>query len=344
MCKRIILLRRYPEDSTGKTGLGVYSDNIAEGLIDRALPFEEIFFRMDLKDGFFRALRDGLIRPFLEVLKSRDRDAVYHATDELCCAFFPFIPGRKVVTVHHVVRRTDGPQGMYYRFWSALTGMGISYADAVIAVSPQTRREIVGRFPAARDKVLALYSPIRKTYRDQGLERGRVLGCIGELIPRKNTSSAIRAFGILSSMTGMGDLILRICGKGPEEDELRTLAEDLGLAGRVEFVSGLTEEEVLDYYNTVSVLLNPSLHEGFGFVTLEAQRCGTPVVYFSGADIPEEVTRFAVASEDERDMAEKAFRVLTDDDYREHVTVAAREYSEDFGKDFIEGVTDTYGL
>jgi glycosyltransferase involved in cell wall biosynthesis len=60
------------------------------------------------------------------------------------------------------------------------------------------------------------------------------------------------------------------------------------------------------------LVFNTSLLEGTGLVTLEAQRCGTPVLHLNRAHIPEPVTRLSVGCEDPSDMAEKAYALISD--------------------------------
>ena len=55
----------------------------------------------------------------------------------------------------------------------------------------------------------------------------------------------------------------------------------------IEIRGRATEDELLELYRTASVLVYPSLYEGFGLPLLEAMACGTPVVASRTASIPE---------------------------------------------------------
>ncbi len=61
----------------------------------------------------------------------------------------------------------------------------------------------------------------------------------------------------------------------------------LGLAGRVEFKSDLTREELADEFNRAHIAITPSLYEGFGLPAAEAMSCGTPVIVTDGGALPE---------------------------------------------------------
>jgi glycosyltransferase involved in cell wall biosynthesis len=55
-----------------------------------------------------------------------------------------------------------------------------------------------------------------------------------------------------------------------------------------------TKELLLQIYNAADALIAPSLYEGFGFTTIEAMACGTPVITSNVSSIPEVVGDAAV--------------------------------------------------
>ncbi|MFA6679343.1 MAG: glycosyltransferase [Candidatus Methanomethylophilaceae archaeon] len=337
----VTLLRRHSEESRRKTGLGVYADNLENILDTASISYDVIEFKMDVKDGVGAFFFRGVFRPFLNVLKHR-KDCIYHITDELCGMFTPFIHGKKVLTVHHVVKR--GESSVLYRcYWRFTTKIAVANSDIVIAVSPQTRKELISELKAPENKVVTFYSCIRDVYISKNLEREKIVGGIGELIPRKNFTKLIRAFALFSAMRDTQDYRLQICGKGEQYGELMDLVEKLGLKDKVTIVSDLTVDQVVEFYNKIMVLANPSLHEGLGLVTLEAQKCNTPVVCIRGADIPEDVTRYAIfADEDDQDFADKIHKVVVNQKYRNHMIEKGKEYADNFGKDFSENILKLY--
>jgi glycosyltransferase involved in cell wall biosynthesis len=63
----------------------------------------------------------------------------------------------------------------------------------------------------------------------------------------------------------------------------------LGLGDAVTFVSGVTEDRLVEIYNEAAVVAVPSLYEGFSLPAIEAQACGRPVVATTGGALPEVV-------------------------------------------------------
>ena len=97
---------------------------------------------------------------------------------------------------------------------------------------------------------------------------------------------------------------------------MHDLADELGVAGNVQFVPPQPHTELADYYRAADVCIVPSRAESFGLVALEAAACGTPVVAASVGGLRSLVddgeTGFLV---DDRDPAEYAAPVakLLDD-------------------------------
>ena len=60
------------------------------------------------------------------------------------------------------------------------------------------------------------------------------------------------------------------------------LVKRLGLVDRIQFVSGITTEQMVQYYAEASIAVVPSVYEGFGLPAGEAMACGVPVVSTDG--------------------------------------------------------------
>ena len=334
------LLRR-PRRSSAITGVGIYTADLMKTLDNGSVEYKEIEMQMDLNGGIVGALTNGLIRPFFQILAARKDVRIFHSTDDFCCFFFPLMRNnKKVLTFHHVVSGNDGDSKPLFA-WRLISWIGIRWADAIIAISDQTCNEIVNKYGIDRNRILVVRNRLSDEYVTLGVEKKKYIGCVSTLIQRKNVDSLLRVFKEFADTYGMEEYTLKICGKGPEEAALRKLTHALGLEDRVEFLSNLTSEEVILFYNEASMIANPSLHEGFGRTTLEAQLCSAPVVYFRKAEIPEEVIRFAVPAEDESDFARKMYELLTDEELYNKVTEEGLEYARTFQGDMVE-VLDLY--
>ena len=109
--------------------------------------------------------------------------------------------------------------------------------------------------------------------RELGLpESAFIVLSVGELNDNKNQSVIIRA---ISSMS-VPDMHYVMCGKGRNEQQLRRLAEKLGIEDRVHFLG--YRRDVVDICSQADVYAMPSFREGLPVSSLEAMFCGLPLV------------------------------------------------------------------
>lgn len=80
---------------------------------------------------------------------------------------------------------------------------------------------------------------------------------------------------------------MRLVMVGNLNRPLLAQVERLGLEDIVHVLRRVAREDMAALYTTASVLLFPSLYEGFGLPVLEAQMCGTPVVCSNKGSLPE---------------------------------------------------------
>ena len=106
---------------------------------------------------------------------------------------------------------------------------------------------------------------------------------VGNLIPLKGHDLVIRSLAELPSAE------LTIVGHGPEEQRLKSLAQEMGLGERVKFVSGVPHQQMPALYQAADVLVLASEREGWPSVLLESMACGTPVVASNVWGMPEVV-------------------------------------------------------
>lgn len=85
------------------------------------------------------------------------------------------------------------------------------------------------------------------------------------------------------------DWILRIVGDGEERESLQTLANNLSISDRIEFLGKV--DNVDEYYKTSSFLCLSSRNEGLPMVMLEAQAFGLPIVAFDCDTGPAEIIK-----------------------------------------------------
>ena len=138
---------------------------------------------------------------------------------------------------------------------------------------------------------------------------------IGRLLHWKGFHLGLRAFALAK----LDQAEYWIVGAGAEQEQLQTLAEDLGIASCVKFWGNTPRDETLRKLGQCHVLVHPSLHESGGLVCLEAMVAGRPVVCLNlggpGIQVTEETGyRVPAHNPDQtvRDLAEAMTRLAVD--------------------------------
>jgi len=159
--------------------------------------------------------------------------------------------------------------------------------DMVIAVSESTKKDIISILGIPENKIKVIYEAGQGKVKRVTLEKvekvknkfkikGDYLLSVSTLEPRKNLQRIIEAHKILNNK----NLTLVLVGKIGWGESLK-LGRNTILTG---FVSN---EELSAFYSGASVLLYPSLYEGFGQNILEGMVCGCPVVTSNISSMPE---------------------------------------------------------
>lgn len=105
--------------------------------------------------------------------------------------------------------------------------------------------------------------------------------------PLKGLRYLLRAYaGLLQQYP---ELELLVVSKPKPGGKTEKLVRRLGLTERVRFVSGISTEQMVQYYAEAAIAVVPSVYEGFGLPAGEAMACGVPVVSSDGGALPEVV-------------------------------------------------------
>jgi glycosyltransferase involved in cell wall biosynthesis len=116
---------------------------------------------------------------------------------------------------------------------------------------------------------------------------------VGGFGPHKNLPALVHAFARVANDPAMADVRLVIAGEYSKEifhsefATVKSLTESLGVAGRVIFTGYIPDEELVVLLNMATVLVLPSLMEGFGLPAVEAAACGCPVIATRESPLPE---------------------------------------------------------
>jgi glycosyltransferase involved in cell wall biosynthesis len=196
-----------------------------------------------------------------------------------------------VVTVHDLIfeRFPELYPPLDRRIYAAKARSAVRRAALVIAVSEQTRRDLVEIYGADPARIRVVYQTCHEAFRapvpDERLRDvaaryalpERFLLAVGTIERRKNLLLALRA---LEKLPGV--LLVAVGRPTPYAEELIAFARAHGLADRVRLLSGVSTPDLAAMYRLATAALYPSLFEGFGIPIVEALFSGTPVVTTRG--------------------------------------------------------------
>jgi glycosyltransferase involved in cell wall biosynthesis len=192
-----------------------------------------------------------------------------------------------VLTIHDLSFERDpklmGPRDRF--FFRTMVPRSVRRADRVIAVSDQTKRDLVQTYGVDAHKISVIPNGVDEAFSPDGPagDGTPYVLFVGALQPRKDPVAAIEALSLADS-----DLRLVLVGpdKGAAAEARRAVAR-LGLNGRVDFAGHVEKTTLAALYRGAEALVFPSRYEGFGLPVLEAMASGTPVVASSAGAIPE---------------------------------------------------------
>lgn len=103
-----------------------------------------------------------------------------------------------------------------------------------------------------------------------------VLVYAGNLLPRRDVATAIRALAKLRSKNS--NAILLVAGDGPELPTLKQVAKEENISSSVNFLGALNWKELQTVYWAGDIFVFPTHYEIFGMVLIEALACGLKIV------------------------------------------------------------------
>ena len=191
--------------------------------------------------------------------------------------------------------------GNAYHLSAWMERTAIERADAVIAVSRETREDVLRLFGVRPERVHVIHNGIdpeeyRRTEAHGALDRYGIdrakpfVLFVGRITRQKGIMHLVNAIPRLDP-----GLQVVLCAGAPDTPEIgREMAEGVAAVaanrpGVVWIREMLARPDVIQLYSHAAVFCCPSVYEPFGIINLEAMACGTAVVASAVGGIPEVV-------------------------------------------------------
>jgi glycosyltransferase involved in cell wall biosynthesis len=242
-----------------------------------------------------------------------------------------------VVTVYDMIPSLF-PQDYFhgeYRYLLESRYRMVQQADAVMAISHTTKRDIRQTLDVDKSKIFVVPGQVSERFRPHPIGRQEARELLPELLdiepdfilsignvdPRKNLRTLIRAYASLPARLRTSHQLVLTCSQADREQlaSLRIVADELGIGDRVVLTSFVDSDTMVLLYQSCHTMVYPSLYEGLGLPVIEAMRCGACTLV-SDVDPLREVVRDPAARFDPTDVGDIAFklcRVLDDPAFAE---------------------------
>jgi glycosyltransferase involved in cell wall biosynthesis len=328
---RVRILMDYRPALRQRTGVGEYVHGLATALAQRLSPDDSLrLFSSSWKDRLPATAVPGTRQSDLRI-PVQLLNLAWHRLEwppvqwlageaDIVHSMHPLmIPGRgaRFITIHdlYFLDQPEHTKGEIRRDYPGLTAGHASRADGIIVNSEYTGRQVSERLGVDKGKI-TVCSPGNPGWprRAEPAARGPIL-FVGTLEPRKNLHRLTEAYALLlDRRPDLPDLVLAGALDAHARDLFTGPVSLAGAIDRIRLTGYVSDDERLRLYREASMLVLPSLDEGFGIPALEAMTIGLPVVASNRGALPEVVGSAGVLVEpdDAEALAAAIERVLDD--------------------------------
>ena len=202
---------------------------------------------------------------------------------------------KKVVTIHDLIFLRF-PQ--YYSFFDRKIHYwkfkkAAEQADLIIAISEQTKRDIIQFLKVPKEKIRVIYQGCHNAFKDNQSEEflvsikekynlpERFILNVGTIEERKNLLNIVKA------INGTEIPLIVIGKKTKYFNKIKKFVKKNKLESQVHFLENVSMEELAAIYKLADIFVYPSLFEGFGIPLIEALFSKTPVITSNVSCLPE---------------------------------------------------------
>ena len=249
---------------------------------------------------------------------------------------------KTVITVHDLIfKRYPKWYNTFDRMiYDKKVGYGLKNADKVIAISKQTKNDIIEFYGTDERKIEVVYQTCNEIFKHKADSvttqkvkakynlPEKYLLYVGTIEPRKNALNIVKAIDKLKI-----DIPLIIIGREtPYADKIRNFISKNKLDKQVKMLNNVLTHELPVFYQDAEIFIYPSTFEGFGIPIIEALYSGTPVITTKGGVFPEAGGEHSVYINPENieELGNAIKELLDDENKREKMIKSGLEYVKNF--------------
>ena len=349
---------------TNFTGLGNYSRSLV-GQYHHAFPEDELFlFTPDIKDeqrtkpfidnSAFQILQPKGFQPLwrsLDIVKdiSQSGIQVYHGLSHELPIGLSKLDIKKVVTIHDLIFKYYPNDNSWFdrRIYDWKWNHACRVADTVIAISEQTKNDLVHYYNVRPEKIKIIYQSADPVFSrqvsDEMVKSVKLKYAlpetynlyVGSLISRKNLLSVVKAMALMNK-SARSPLV--IIGNGKKYKQ-KIIAE--AKQGQIDhlliWLGSPTFEDFPAIYKGAQMMIYPSLYEGFGLPVIEAMHVGIPVITSNQSSLKEAGGDAAILIDpnDPHGIVEAIQKIAEDRDFAGKMVQRGYEHVKKFSPDLL---------
>tara|TARA_Y100000768_G_scaffold387993_1_gene381357 strand:+ start:1167 stop:2426 length:1260 start_codon:yes stop_codon:yes gene_type:complete len=280
-------------------------------LVDRLEEFDVVHDNQCLGTGIWKIHQAGL--PVLET--------IHH----------PITVDRRLETKHATTPWKRFTKNRFYAFTTMQTKVA-KKLPRILTVSSNSYDDIVKDHGVDPERLHIVHVGVdTKQFRplkDVDVVPGRLMTTASADVAMKGLAFLLEALAKLRAEDDTVHLV--IIGKPKYDSKATQLIKELDLSRSIEFISGVSDQRIVELYNEAQLAVVPSLYEGFSLPAIEAMSCGVPLIATTGGALPEVVgedgvTALQVPPGNSEALVQKIKWALKEADLRSTVGAAGRQ-------------------
>ncbi len=212
-----------------------------------------------------------------------------------------------------------------------------------VTISPASKADIIAERLTSTEPSIVYSGIDGELYKPGKKSKDPLVLCLGRLKEYKSVPVFIHAAQKVLEQIPSAKFV--IAGDGEEKHFLMSLVKKLHLEKHIIFTGAVTEEQKVRLYQSAWVFVNPSLMEGWGMTTIEANACGTPIIASDVGGLRDSVNNphsgYLVPYGNVDEFAARIVELLTDKKTRDRMSKQSVTWASNFdwgksAEDFLQ--------
>lgn len=347
-----------------RTGLGNYSRFVLNALQKHTLEHTYLAYTPKIKQGLFdEFLADHVRLPSsknklygawwrsygMTQNLSKDGIQLFHGLSNELPNGLQKSGIKSVVTIHDLIflRYPELYPAIDRFFYRQKFRKACEQADVIVAVSEQTKRDIVEFYGTPSAKIQVVYQDCHEAFHQPsqglkswegllqkyGITKPYVL-CVGTIEARKNQLRLVQAFQ--TAQLPDAQLVL-IGGKTGFQQQIESFVAENQLEKKVKILNNVPFADLPALYQSARVFAYPSFFEGFGIPIVEALHSGVPVLAATGSCLEEAGGDggLYINPKDTNELAQKLQLLWQDEGLRQQLSTSGQTHVKQFAAENI---------